>query len=245
MTSDDLRVTRLEDRAIIRLDLPGGELSGSAASQFSARCSEIAQDRDVKIVVVSSLATDFCVGAAKDLDRAQIVPDPASALAAVSVPVVGLFSGKCHSVGLEIALCCDIRIGLRNSTFELSDPMSGTLPMWGGTQRLPRAIGTGRATTMLLLGKSISSDVAVSWGILHELTDTPEEALQEQLALLLGSGPIALAMAKECVHRGTELPLRDALRLEGDLNHQLAATEDRDEGLRSFFAKRPPDFSGR
>jgi enoyl-CoA hydratase/carnithine racemase len=117
--------------------------------------------------------------------------------------------------------------------------------MWGGTQRLPRAIGTGRATTMLLLGKSISSDVAISWGILHELTDTPEKTLEEQLALLLGSGPIALAMAKESVYRGTELPLRDALRLEGDLNHQLAATQDRDEGLRSFFAKRPPDFSGR
>ncbi len=245
MTSDDLKVTRSEDGAIVRLDLPGGELTSSTASQFSDRCSEIAQDRDVKIVVVSSLGTDFCVGAAKDLDRAEVVPDPASALAAVSVPVVGLFSGKCHSVGLEIALCCDIRVGARDSTFELSDPMMGIMPMWGGTQRLPRAIGTGRATTMLLLGKSISSDVAISWGILHELTDTPEKTLEEQLVLLLGSGPIALAMAKESVYRGTELPLRDALRLEGDLNHQLAATQDRDEGLRSFFAKRPPDFSGR
>jgi enoyl-CoA hydratase len=245
LTSDDLKVTRLENGAIVRLDIPGGELTRSTASKFSDHCSKIAQDRDIKIVVVSSVGTDFCVGAAKDLGRDKIVPDPASALAAVPVPVIGLFSGKCYSVGLEIALCCDIRVGLRNSTFELSDPGAGILPMWGGTQRLPRAIGTGRATMMLLLGKNISSDVAISWGILHELTDTPEESLEEQLALLLDNGPIALAMAKESVHRGTELPLRDGLRLEGDLNHQLAATQDRAEGLRSFFAKRPPDFSGR
>ncbi len=62
---------------------------------------------------------------------------------------------------------------------------------------------------------------------------------------LLGAGPLALEFAKEAVHRGSELPLRDGLRLEGDLNHQLAATEDRAEGLAAFFDKRPPDFAGR
>ena len=83
------------------------------------------------------------------------------------------------------------------------------------------------------------------WGIVHDVVDDLEAGLAAVVDQLLGTGPLALEFAKEAVHRGSELGLRDGLRLEGDLNHELAATEDRAEGLAAFFDKRPPDFAGR
>jgi enoyl-CoA hydratase/carnithine racemase len=98
---------------------------------------------------------------------------------------------------------------------------------------------------MMLLGSTLGAERAVSLGLAHEIVgDAPARAL-ELAGQLAGLGPLALEFAKEAVHRGSELPLRDGLRLEGDLNHQLAATDDRAEGLAAFFDKRPPDFSGR
>ncbi len=98
---------------------------------------------------------------------------------------------------------------------------------------------------MLLLGTEIDAATARTWGLVHEIADDADGALSRVVESLLACGPLALELAKEAIHRGSELPLRDGLRLEGDLNHQLAATEDRAEGLAAFFAKRPPDFSGR
>ncbi len=98
---------------------------------------------------------------------------------------------------------------------------------------------------MLFLGTEINATTAHLWGLLHSIEEDHGVELEGTVDSLLACGPLALEMAKEAVHRGSELPLRDGLRLEGDLNHQLAATEDRAEGLAAFFAKRPPDFSGR
>ncbi len=98
---------------------------------------------------------------------------------------------------------------------------------------------------MLMLGTEVDAVTAQSWNLMHILSEDPEEEVRKVINDLLECGPLALEMAKEAVHRGSELPLRDGLRLEGDLNHQLAATDDRAEGLAAFFEKRPPDFSGR
>ena len=98
---------------------------------------------------------------------------------------------------------------------------------------------------MLMLGEAIDAATAETWGVVHAVVEDLPGAVAEFVDQLLGTGPLALEFAKEAVHRGSELPLRDGLRLEGDLNHQLAATEDRAEGLAAFFDKRPPDFAGR
>jgi enoyl-CoA hydratase/carnithine racemase len=98
---------------------------------------------------------------------------------------------------------------------------------------------------MLLLGTEIDAATSRAWGLVHEIAHDVDRDLSRVVESLLACGPLALELAKEAIHRGSELPLRDGLRLEGDLNHQLAATEDRAEGLAAFFAKRPPDFSGR
>ena len=195
------------------------------------------------LVLRNEPGSDFCSGI--DFDPLDLQPDPASALAAVRSPVVCAISGVCTGAGLEVALACDVRLCDGSARFAMREALEGRLPAWGGTQRLPRAIGASRASAMLLLGTEVDAATALEWGLAHAVEDDLDEAVDRWLDELAGAGPLALEFAKEAVHRGSELPLADGLRLEGDLNHQLAATEDRAEGLAAFFDKRPPDFSGR
>ncbi len=230
--------------AITRITIGGGELSARQARTISETCVETRERREPAIVVVrNEPGTDFCTGLG--FDPVDITPDPAAAIAAVRGPTICVISGECASVGLEMALACDLRLCDSSARFSMAEAVGGLLPMWGGTQRLPRAIGAGRANSMLLLGTEISSQTAQQWGLVHELADDLDAALERLLVQLAGAAPLALEFAKEAVARGMEQGLAQGLRLEGDLNHQLAATQDREEGLAAFFDKRPPDFAGR
>lgn len=239
-----MQLVRSHDSHVATLSLPGGRLSAAAARWLSDTCLELIEDRDLRAVVIEA-PVDFCSGPGDDLVLHEVDPDPVTAVSRLRVPVVAAIRGSCRSVGLELALACDIRLATGDSTFAISDVVDGSLPMWGGTQRLPRAVGSGRATWMLMTGETVDSRTGEVWGLVHELVEDLDGAVAQVLEQLAGTGPLALEFAKEAVHRGSELSLRDGLRLEGDLNHQLAATDDRAEGLRAFFDKRPPDFSGR
>ena len=229
---------------ITQITISGGELSASQARSISDDCVRTRESRAPAVVVLRNAAgTHFCTGLG--FDPTEITPDPAAAIAAVRGPTICVISGECTSVGLEIALACDLRLCDSSARFSLRDAVAGRLPMWGGTQRLPRAIGAGRANALLLLGTEISAQTALEWGLVHELADDLDDAVERLLAQLAEAAPLALEFAKEAVARGTEQSLAEGLRLEGDLNHQLAATQDRSEGLAAFFDKRPPDFAGR
>lgn len=228
-----------------RLVLPGGALDAATARELTAAASDLREDRDVRVVVLTADAAPFCSGPATDLDPFAVEPDPAAAIAALRPPVLAVVSGRCLSVGLEIVLAADIRVCADDAVFGFPDLAEGRLPCWGGTQRLSRAIRPAEASAMLLLGRELPAARAASLGLVHAV-DTDAGALADSLAdEITARGPLSTELAKEAVHRGSELPLRDGLRLEGDLNHQLAATEDRAEGLQAFFDKRPPDFAGR
>ncbi len=247
MRYEAVTVATRREGAVRTLTLPAGPLSGRAAREVVAWCDEVVEDRVARVVVLRSDGADFCPGAAADLDPLDVQPDPASALARLRPPVVAAVKGRCHSVGLELALACDVRVAAVDATFSLADVLHGHLPCWGGTQRLPRAVGHARAAAMVLLGTELSAADAISAGLVSQLVvdGTVDEAVDALADTLASLGPLALELAKEAVHRGSELPLRDGLRLEGDLNHLLAGTEDRAEGLAAFFAKRPADFAGR
>lgn len=244
MERHEIDVSRSHDGALHTIRLPGGALSGRAAAELIAATDEIAEDRRVRVVAVTS-GSDFCIGPGDDLDPLSMRPDPAAALARLRPLVVAAVDGRCHSVGLEVALATDVRLATPAATFSLADVAQGRLPCWGGTQRLGRAVGVARATAMVLLGTTLTSDDARTAGAVHDVTEDLDEALDALVTQILGVGPLAVELAKEAVHRGSELPLRDGLRLEGDLNTLLQTTDDRAEGLAAFFAKRPPDFAGR
>jgi enoyl-CoA hydratase/carnithine racemase len=230
--------------AVCDLRLPPGPLTRRAADELTAACDDLVEQRDVRVVVLGGGGPDFCPGPADDLDPLDAQPGPAAALARLRPPVVAVVHGRCASVGLELALCADVRLAAPDARFGL-DLSSGRLPCWGGTQRLPRAVGTARAAAMLLLGTELTAAEARAAGLVAEVADDVDAAAEAVVEALVGLGPLALELAKEAVHRGSELPLRDGLRLEGDLNHLLQSSADRAEGLAAFFAKRPPDFAGR
>ncbi|MGI9612511.1 MAG: enoyl-CoA hydratase/isomerase family protein [Acidimicrobiales bacterium] len=234
-----------QDGSACRITLPGGKLDAATAGWLVATITEIREDRSIRVVVLSADVEPFCSGPAEDLDPASFDPDPAAAIASLRPPVVAAISGACLSVGLEIALAADVRVCNDATVFGFPDLADGRLPCWGGTQRLGRAIRPAEASAMLLLGRPLSAERAASLGLVHAVGDDAQALADELAGELSERGPLALELAKEAVHRGSELPLRDGLRLEGDLNHQLAATDDRAEGLAAFFDKRPPDFAGR
>lgn len=237
--------SRSDDGLVATITIPGGPLDHAAAAGLSSAAEALVDQRELRVVVVSATADDFCSGAADDLDVLAMRPDPATALARLRPPVVAVIAGTCRGEGLEIALAADLRIGSPDTVLALDHIRHGRVPAWGGSQRLPRAMPPGQAVALALLGHDIGAEDATRLGLLHRMADQPEVEAEAVAATLASRGPLALELTKEAVHRGSELPLRDGLRLEGDLNHQLAATEDRAEGLLAFFEKRPPDFGGR
>ncbi len=253
----DLRFAH--DGRSAHLTIPGGRLDDGTSRELAWAAESLVELRDIVVVCLNAAEADFCTGPADDLTVHELRPDPASALARLRPPVITTIDGDCRAEGLEILLATDIRLGTSRSTFAMDHVTRGRVPAWGGTQRLPRCVGSAAAAAMVLIGEPITAARAQDLGLLHAVTghaDTgsapdigvPQSIDEERdrlVEVLLSRGPLALELAKEAVHRGSELPLRDGLRLEGDLNHQLAVTEDRAEGLAAFFDKRPPDFSGR
>ena len=225
--------------------MPGGAWPESDARALVGAIQVLAEDRTVRAVLVTATDSDFCTGRADGFEPLDVDPDPAAALAGLRPPVVAAVGGRCQSVGFEVVLAADVVVAGPAATFALDHLSDGRLPCWGGTQRLARAVRPSEATAMVLLGSVVDAERARSLGLAHEVAEHPTARAEELAEVLAQRGPLALELAKEAVHRGAELPLRDGLRLEGDLNHQLAATDDRAEGLRAFFDKRPPDFAGR
>lgn len=248
-----MELNRIEHRlsdggSVHHVTVPGGAWDRRTATELVALATELREDRSARVITLGARQAAFCSGPGPDLDPTAFDPDPAAAWAALRPPVVAVVAGACQSVGFEVALAADIRVCGPDAVFALPDLAAGRLPCWGGTQRLARAVRPAEASAMVLLGRPVAAERAAALGLVHAVAADAAalSALTDELvATLLQRGPLALELAKEAVHRGAELPLRDGLRLEGDLNHQLAATADRAEGLAAFFDKRPPDFAGR
>ena len=225
--------------------LSGAPLSGRAARELDSLLEELEADRELRALVLDSAGPDLCPGAGPDLDPLGAGLDPPGRLAALRVPVVAAIGGRCASVGTELVLAADVRVAAPQAVVSLADVAGAGFPRWGGIQRLVRAAGRGVATAMVLLGRELTGAEAHDAGLVHDLSEDPSSRARELAATLATRGPLALEYAKEAVRRGAELPLHDALRLEADLNHLLAGSRDRAEGLAAFFEKREPRFEGR
>ncbi len=245
MRLDRLLVDRHQSVAWVQLS--GEPLDQREAAELVAVAEDLRGDASIRVVVVATRGPDLCPGPAPGLDPLTFRPDPAGALARLRPPVVTACRGEVASVGLELALAADVRLADTSARFSLPDVAYGRLPCWGGTQRLPRAVGPARATAMLVLGEALDATAASATGLVHRVVDPDslDGAVDELARQLAGLAPMALELAKEAVWRGAELPIADGLRLEGDLNHLLQTTEDRREGLQAFFDKREPRFAGR
>jgi len=168
-------------------------------------------------------------------------------LALAPKPVIAAVNGYAFGGGCELALACHVRLASDNAVLGLPEVGLGIIPGYGGTQRLPRLIGTGRALELILTGRRVKADEAALIGLVNRVVpraDLMNEA--EALAqAMLKNGPLALTAALESVQRGTQLGLEDGQRIENGMFGLLAASEDMHEGLKAFLEKRPARFQRR
>jgi enoyl-CoA hydratase len=166
-------------------------------------------------------------------------------LAALRPPVIAALNGIAFGGGLELALCADIRIAATAVRLGLPEVTIGTIPGWGGTQRLPRLIGAGRAKQMIFSGQPLDAARAEAWGLVSEVVE-PDQLLpraQELAAAIAANAPLAVQAAKRVVDAG--LPTSAAMILEGDAGVMCGQTDDFREGRASFLERRPPRYHGR
>jgi len=162
-------------------------------------------------------------------------------------PVIAAINGFAFGGGCELALACHVRLASENAVMGVPEVSLGIIPGYGGTQRLPRLIGMGRALELILTGRRVKADEALALGLVQRVVPR-EHLLDEAVKLaeaMLKNGPLAVAAALEAVRRGLEAPMADALRLESALFGILASSQDMHEGLQAFLEKRPARFERR
>ena len=161
--------------------------------------------------------------------------------------VIAAVNGYAAGGGCELALACDLRVASSTAQFALPEVKLGILPGAGGTQRLPRLIGAGRAKEMMFFGEFIGAEQALQWGLVTRVVP-PEQLLKEAEAMgrvLLDQPVNSLRMIKKAVNVGLQMDIDSGLELERQCALYLTTTEDRREGIRAFVEKRRPHFQGR
>ena len=204
-------------------------------------CVSVNGNDDAYVVVLKSVGDAFCLGGEAGVEGT------AAAIAAIDRPVIAAINGDAIGLGLEVALCADIRIASDNARFGLPQVTDGHIPADGGTQRLPRIIGRGKALEMLLTADTINASQALEIGLVSKVVPAAElEAEVRKLAATVAAkGPLALRYLKEAIIKGMDMTLEQGLRLEADLYFLLHTTADRTEGIKSYLEKRPPEYKGK
>ncbi|MCU0618652.1 MAG: enoyl-CoA hydratase-related protein [Gemmatimonadaceae bacterium] len=162
-------------------------------------------------------------------------------------PVVAAVNGFALGGGCELAMACHVRIAADVAKFGQPEVKLGILPGYGGTQRLPRLVGTGRALQLLMTAEMIGADEAYRIGLVNAVVPVADvvEAARALLRQMLANGPLAVAACIDAVVRGQGMTLPDALAYEAVQFGALAATDDVKEGMQAFLGKRAPTFGGR
>ncbi len=162
-------------------------------------------------------------------------------------PVIARINGIALGGGTEIALSCDIRIAAETAILGLPEIKLGIIPGYGGTQRLPRLVGMGKAKELIFTGDPISAQEALNIGLVNQVV-APEQldaAVEKICQKIAARGPVALHMAKVALNNGAQADLRTALEIEARCFSLCFGTQDRVEGMNAFLEKRKPDFKGK
>jgi len=257
MTHPTLAFEQREQVVLLTLNKPlvGNIIDLQLANELADACRRINQDDAVRVVIITGAGDTFCTGVdldeisspgAAELSRANAASLASQAVASLDGPVLAAINGDALSAGLEMALACDIRIASDGARFGFPETSRGFIPGGGGTQRLPRIVGRGKATEMILTAETIDADEAFRIGLLSRVVPAGRlmEEADEIAKRLVSRAPIAVRYAKEAVRKGMDMTQDQGLRLEADLSLLLQTTADRAEGIKAFLEKRPPTFRG-
>jgi 2-oxoglutaroyl-CoA hydrolase len=256
MTYEGFRVDRDERGVLtITLDDPAkmNRVPLAAREQLAHLFAETAEDDGLRFVVITGAGENFTAGG--DIAAfMEATPEQLSRLAwNVSAaerfpkPVIARIQGYCLGVGLELALACDFRVSADDAQLGLPEVGLGMIPGSGGTQRLARLIGLGRAKDVVMRRRRIAAAEALEWGLVSEVVPAAEldTAVERVIADLDQLSPLALRTAKRVLNHVYDAPLSIGLELEGLAYGLLRSTHDFREGVEAFGEKRTPRFEGR
>jgi 2-oxoglutaroyl-CoA hydrolase len=253
---DGLRVERDGDVATITLDLPEklNRLSMRARDQLANLFEQLGRDEEVRAIVLTGAGEKAFTAGGDIAGFLEREPEELSRLAwnvaapeRCPKPVIAKLRGYAFGVGLELALACDFRLASDDVELGLPEVKIGMIPGSGGTQRLARMIGLGRAKDMVMRGRRIDAGEALAIGLLTEVVAPAEldAAVARLVDELRALSPLALALVKRVLNHAYDGPLGLGLEVEGLAYGLLRSTDDFREGVTAFGEKRPPKFQGR
>ncbi len=232
-------------------------LSTQVRAELVAALDALRDDGSVRVLVVTGAGEKAFVAGADIGEFAQRTPLEQretmtgrrvfDEVAAFPKPVIAMINGFCLGGGCELALACDLRVAADTAKLGQPEINLGIIPGGGGTQRLPRVVGTGQAMRLVLTGEIVDAAEALRIGLVdlvHPAAELRERTL-ELARKMAEKSPVALRMAKSAVRAAAEMPLSAGLAYETELFVTCFASEDKAEGVAAFLEKRPPRFTGR
>lgn len=253
-----VHLTRQDEFAVVTLDRQEAlnALSAAVLRELAQAFDQVAAGDARALIVTGAGAKAFCAGAdIKELTGRSLTGQRRDAafgqavlarLDSLPMPSVAAINGYAFGGGLELALACTFRIAVPGAKMGLPEIKLGLIPGYGGTQRLPRAVGEARALEMILCGRTVEAEEALRIGLVHRIAEgDPVQAAIAFARGFSGYGLPALRLARDAVKRALEVPLHEGLNIEADLNTLAFQTEDALEGMNAFMEKRKPRFQDR
>jgi enoyl-CoA hydratase len=250
-----IELTRIEEFALITLNRPEAlnALSFALIRELGRAFDEVAASDARALLITGAGAKAFCAGAdIKELTGRTLSEQKRGAelgqatfarLDRLPVPSVAILNGFAFGGGLELALACTFRLATRNARMGLPEIKLGLIPGYGGTQRLPRAVGEARALEMIMTGRTVDAEEAARLGLVNRLIDGDPLAAGMAFAReFSGYSLPVLGLAREAVSRALDTPLKEGLKIEADLSTLAFQTRDAAEGMAAFIEKRKPKF---
>lgn len=246
--------------AIITIDRPNvlNALSHDTLRELDDCISQIEQDDAIRVFIITGAGVKSFVAGADihELDHIsaydgytfmELGQRVFDRIELCRKPSIAAVNGYALGGGNELCMCCDFRIASENAKFGQPEIKLGNIPGWGGTQRLPRLIGRGRASQMIFTGEFIRAEQAKEWGLVNEVVS--QEMLlpraKEIAAVIADRGPIALHMAKEAIRRGLDSEIHTGQSVEAHGVSMCLTTDDQKEGVSAFLEKRKAIFRGK
>lgn len=231
-------------------------LNKRVVAELGEAIDSLRADRDVGGVIVTGAGRAFVAGA--DISELEeVAGQSAEALAKVGQsvfdrfesspkPIIAAVNGFALGGGCELAMACHVRIASENAKFGQPEVKLGLIPGYGGTQRLPRLVGRGRALQLLLTGEIVDAHEAMRIGLVNRVVPANElvSTATTMMRAMLANAPLALGACIDAVNQGIDATLDTALALEASAFGRLASTEDKREGTRAFLEKRAATFTG-
>jgi enoyl-CoA hydratase len=260
MPYENLLYEKREAVALITVNRPKvlNALNRRTLEELDACVREVIADESVRVAILTGAGEKAFVAGADINELAQLAPVAGRdyGLFGQSVldriehspkPFLAAVNGFALGGGCELAMACHLRIASENAKLGQPEVKLGIIPGYGGTQRLARLVGKGRALQLVMTGEQITAQQALAMGLVNEVVPLadliPEaEAMAKKIA---ANAPLAIRFAIEAVNRGLEMPLAEGLFLEATLFSLCCTTEDMKEGTRAFLEKRPAKFTGR